>query len=54
MLLTFNAIELLPNIFLYPHAHAAWGVNAFNLAEVAAVWIYAEWLQCATNRMRST
>ena len=44
MLLTFSLLALLPNVLAHPHAHAAWGVNAYNLAAIAAVWIYAQWL----------
>jgi hypothetical protein len=44
MLLAFSLLALLPNILAHPQAHAAWGVNAYNVAAIAAVWIYAEWL----------
>jgi uncharacterized membrane protein len=44
MLLVFSAIVLAPNLAAFPHAKDAWDANAFNLAAVAAVWIFAEWL----------
>jgi uncharacterized membrane protein YphA (DoxX/SURF4 family) len=44
MLFVFSALALAPQLFLYPHAHAAWGVNVYNLAAVGAVWIFSDWL----------
>lgn len=48
MLLVFSTLSLAPRIFASPHDHVAWGGNAYNLAAVGAVWIFAEWL--ARNR----
>jgi uncharacterized membrane protein len=48
MLLVFSALVLAPNLAAFPHAKDAWDANAFNLAAVAAVWIFAQWL--ATRR----
>jgi uncharacterized membrane protein len=42
MLAVFSAFVWLPMLFRFPHAHAAWGGNAYNLAIVAAAWIVAE------------
>jgi len=44
MLLVFSALALVPLILRFPHAHGAWGANAYNLTAVGAVWIVAEWL----------
>ncbi|MGB7731769.1 MAG: hypothetical protein WBL50_27375 [Candidatus Acidiferrum sp.] len=44
MLLSFNALALLPLIFASPHDHVAWGANAYNLTAVGAACIVAEWL----------
>jgi len=44
MLLVFSALALAPLIFSHPHAHWAWGANAYNLTAVGAAWIVAEWL----------
>ncbi len=44
MLMVFSALALAPLILRYPHGHSSWGVNAYNLAAVGAVWILAEWL----------
>jgi uncharacterized membrane protein len=41
MLLVFSALALAPLVFAYPHAHAAWGGNAYNLMAVGAAWILA-------------
>lgn len=41
MLLVFSALALVPLVFAYPHAHPAWGGNAYNLAAVGAAWIFA-------------
>jgi uncharacterized membrane protein len=42
MLLVFSALALAPLIAAYPRDHGAWGGNAYNLAAVAAVWVFAE------------
>lgn len=42
MLLVFSALVLSPEPFTSPHNHVAWGANAYNLAAVGAVWIFAE------------
>lgn len=42
MLLVFDALLLAPLSFASPHDHVAWGANAYNLAAVGAVWIFAE------------
>jgi uncharacterized membrane protein len=42
MLLIFSALALAPLIVAYPRDHDSWGANAYNLAAVAAVWIFAE------------
>lgn len=44
MLLIFSALALGPLIVAFPHAHGAWGANAYNLTAVGAAWIIAEWL----------
>ncbi len=44
LLLSFNALVLLPLIFASPHDHVAWVANAYNLTAVGAAWIVAEWL----------
>ena len=41
MLLIFSALALAPRVFAYPHAHGAWGGNAYNLAAIGAAWILA-------------
>ena len=42
MLLTFSALVLMPALLpISPH-HVVWGSNAYNLAAVAAAWIFAE------------
>jgi uncharacterized membrane protein YphA (DoxX/SURF4 family) len=40
--LAFNAVALPQFIFAHSERHAAWGGNAFNLALVAACWIFAD------------
>jgi hypothetical protein len=52
MLLVFSALALAPLVFAYPHAHAAWGGNAYNLTAVGAAWILAEALATATFQSR--
>lgn len=44
MLLVFSALVLGPQIPVFPHSKDAWDANAFNIAAVAAMWIFAEWL----------
>jgi uncharacterized membrane protein len=41
MLLVFSVIALVPLPIAHPHDHVAWGANAYNLAAVGAVWIFA-------------
>jgi uncharacterized membrane protein len=54
MLLVFSALVLAPQIPAFPHVKDAWDANAFNLAAVAAVWIFAEWLAIRRAEPRST
>lgn len=42
MLLIFSALALAPLIVAFPRDHVAWGSNAYNLAAVGAVWMFAE------------
>ena len=42
MFLVFNLVALPSFIFAHPKNHAAWGGNAYNLAVVGAVWIFAD------------
>jgi len=42
MLFVFSAVTLVPNIFAFPHRHDVWGGNAYQLAAVAAAWIFAD------------
>jgi hypothetical protein len=42
MLLVFSTLALVPLIIASPHDHVAWGANAYNLAAVASVWIFAD------------
>jgi uncharacterized membrane protein YphA (DoxX/SURF4 family) len=48
MLLFFSVLVLGPGPVAHPHNHVAWGSNAYNLAAVGAVWIFAE--SIATRR----
>lgn len=41
MLLVFSALALAPGVIAYPHNQIAWGSNAYNIAAVASVWIFA-------------
>lgn len=41
MLFIFSLLALLPVLFAYPHSQIAWGSNAYNLAAVASVVIFA-------------
>lgn len=45
MLFIFTLIVLLPRALAAPHAHVAWGSNAYNLTAVAAAWILSAWLE---------
>lgn len=51
MLFVFSAAALAPILFRYPHSHAAWGVNVYNLAAVGAALVLAEWL--SSRRVRA-
>jgi uncharacterized membrane protein YphA (DoxX/SURF4 family) len=51
MLLVFSVLALAPQLFIYPHDHTAWGVNDYNVAAIAAAWIFSDWLAA---RRRST
>ena len=42
MFLSFNVVALPQFIFADPKDHAAWGGYAYNLAAVAAAWIFAD------------
>jgi uncharacterized membrane protein len=44
MLLVFSAFSLIPRLVAAPHQHIPWGSNAYNLAAVGSVWIYAEFI----------
>jgi uncharacterized membrane protein YphA (DoxX/SURF4 family) len=44
MLLVFSIVVVSRLAVQTPHSHGAWGGNAYNLAAVAATWIFAEWL----------
>jgi uncharacterized membrane protein YphA (DoxX/SURF4 family) len=48
MLLVFSVLVLAPGPLAHPQNHVTWGSNAYNLAAVGAVWIFAESL--ATRR----
>ena len=48
MLFVFSLLVLAPGPLAHPRNHIAWGSNAYNLAAVGAVWIFAEML--ATRR----
>lgn len=50
MLLVFSALVLAPQIPVYPHNKDAWDANAFNIAAVAAVWIFAQWLAARASK----
>jgi uncharacterized membrane protein len=51
MLLVFSALVLIPLVFAAPRDHVSWGANAYNLAAIAAVWIFAASID--THRGRS-
>ena len=42
MFFAFNLVALPHFILADPKDHAAWGGNAYNLAAVGAVWVFAE------------
>jgi uncharacterized membrane protein len=42
MLLVFSVVVLAPRPLAHPQNHVAWGSNAYNLAAIGAVWIFAE------------
>jgi hypothetical protein len=42
MLFVFSAVTLVPGIVAFPHRHDVWGGNAYQLAAVAAAWIFAD------------
>ncbi len=42
MLLIFSVVLLTPGIFTQPHSHIAWGSDACNLTDAAAVFLYGE------------
>jgi uncharacterized membrane protein len=44
MLVLFDLLVLVRLPLASPHDHVAWGGNAYNLAAVAAFWIFAEFL----------
>jgi len=52
MLLVFSALALAPGIVAYPHNQIAWGSNAYNIAAVASVWIFASCI--AAHRRQAT
>jgi uncharacterized membrane protein len=43
MLFAFSAVIWVPKLVLFPHAHEAWGGNAYNLTAAAAAWILGDW-----------
>lgn len=50
MLLIFSVVVLARAPMARPHDHVAWGSNAYNLAAVGAVMIFAESLAAARRR----
>ncbi len=44
MLLIFSVTVLTPGIFAQPHSHVAWGGDAYNIAAMGSVWMFAGWL----------
>ncbi len=50
MLLVFSALVLAPQFPVFSHDKDAWDANAFNVAAVAAVWIYAQWLAARPSK----
>lgn len=54
MFLIFSLFTVGPQVFVYPHAQAAWGSNTFNLAAVASALIFAEWLAARAETRRQS
>jgi cell shape-determining protein MreD len=53
MLLTFSVVTLLPGLILERHrAEADWGGNVYQIAAVAACWIFAAWLAARRNAVQ--
>lgn len=52
MFAVFSALIWIPQLFRYPHVHAAWGGNAFNLAVIGAVLIVARHAAAQPARAR--
>lgn len=50
MLFMFSVVALVPNVIAAPHQHVPWGSNAYNLAAVGAVWIFAASLVARRKR----
>lgn len=46
MLFVFSLLVLAPNAVAHPANHVPWGSNAYNLAAVGAIWIFAESVRC--------
>jgi uncharacterized membrane protein len=44
MLFIFSVLVLGRQLFVFPHYHAAWGVNTYNVAAIGAALILAQWL----------
>jgi uncharacterized membrane protein len=49
MLLMFSILALAPLPFASPLNHIAWGSNAYNLAAVGSVWLFAALIPSRTN-----
>ena len=45
MVLLFEPLVLIPLVIAHPQSHAAWGANAYNLAAVGAIGIFAASLE---------
>jgi hypothetical protein len=50
MLLIFSVVLLTPGIFAQPHSHIAWGSDACNMTDAAAVFLYSEALKFRRQR----
>lgn len=50
MLFLFSVLVLPPLVLAFPHAHVTWGSNAYNLAAVGAVLIFADSITCPYSR----
>jgi hypothetical protein len=46
-------LALAPGPIADPHNHVAWGSNAYNLAAVGAVWIFAESIAAKRRERRN-